>query len=348
MERPVMNPMYSEQEGPAQERPRLTLVRMIRGVVRLITWILTVDIFFWRRGPELKVEDGSPVVRLMRAMAFRLVFVPFVLVFLVGAYVYIATHPVVHPSYVDPMSFGIYYDPVNYVSSDNIRLEGWFIPTIDARVVLEKKEAALQKRPPVVVLVHGHGESRQRMLELVRPLHDAGYAVLVAGLRGSGGSRMVGSTFGYREAQDVKAAVEMLRRRQDIDASRIALIGTGSGANAALWTASQDLNLGAVVLDRPVTNLGEALAEQMGPMPKWLTWIRPSCKWAFEIAYRVDAEDGTLAREVRELGDRPVLWMNQNDHGSSCFSRRGLEQTALFIDTHLSKSAPKTAAVETK
>ena len=108
------------------------------------------------------------------------------------------------------------------------------------------------------------------MLPLMRPLHNAGFVVLAVSLRGCGESGPAAVTFGLNEAQDVQAAVEMLRRRPFVDGNHIGLIGIGTGATACLLAADRDASLHALVLDHPLHNFDEAVAHHLAPEQSYL------------------------------------------------------------------------------
>src|SRR5262249_29813903 len=145
-------------------------------------------------------------------------------------------------------SQGVYYDPVNFLSDDGARLEGWLVPVVDAKKVLEEKDQIIGKRYPAVVLVHDFAGSRQQLLPMVQPLHNAGFVVLAMNLRGTTQSAREAQTFGIKEAMDVKAAVDMLRRRLFVDPAKIAVVGIGTGANAAMIAGRNDPSIAALVL----------------------------------------------------------------------------------------------------
>ena len=163
------------------------------------------------------------------------------------------------------------------------------MPLVDASAVLVQKEEALRHKHPAAVLVHDFANSRQQMLPLIRPLHQAGFIVLVVGLRGSGPGG-IGSTFGLCESMDVKAAVEMLRRRSFVDPQKIAILGIGTGATAALLAAKDDPQLAALVLDHPLHDAPAAIAQRLIPDQPLLQWMQPLCKWGFELYYRADID----------------------------------------------------------
>src|SRR5260370_1169386 len=83
---------------------------------------------------------------------------------------------------------------------------------LDARRVLDQKEKWIAEKFPAVILAHDYGASRQQMLPLVAPVHQAGFVVLVLQLRGSALGGQAGSTFGLKESGDVKAGVNLLRK----------------------------------------------------------------------------------------------------------------------------------------
>ena len=174
----------------------------------------------FRTVSRLKIENPNPLARLFQIVFYRLLFAPILLVLLVAAMVFLGTHPDPVPTVIDPVVQGIYYDPITFPSQDGTRLESWLVPYVDAKVVLAEKKKPLQEKRPAVILVHDFGYSRQEMLPLIQPLHNAGFVVLAVTLRGCGESGPASVTFGLNESQDVTAAVQMLRRRPFIDPHR--------------------------------------------------------------------------------------------------------------------------------
>ena len=241
---------------------------------------------------------------------YRLAFAPLLLVIFLTAVVLAATHPGRSIQGADPLSFGVYYDPVNFLADDGAHLDGWLVPVIDAKRVLEEKELVLGKHYPAVVLVHDFASSRQQLLPLVQPLHDAGFVVLVMNLRGAGSLSGEAQTFGIREATDIKAGVDMLRRRSFVDPARIALIGMGTGANACAIAGRNDPSIVALVLAAPVANFDEAFADRVGPEHTWLHPLHNLFRWTFETMYGVDASDLDMKNFAMLIEQRHVLMTN--------------------------------------
>jgi len=257
--------------------------------------------------------------------------------------VYAGTHPPSELTITDPAAEGIYYDPVTFLSADGTRLEAWLVPLFDAKKINEEKEKALKSKQPAVVLVHDYGASRSQLLPLVRPLHDAGMVVLAVGLRGCAPSGMQAQTFGINESDDVIAAVEMLRRRQFIDGTRIGVLGVGTGATAVLIAAERDSAIAAIVIENPVMGSDQVIADRIGPHHEWLKWMRPLCKWAFEIGYHVDADELDFGRFKELLAQRPVYQVD-GATGSPAVARPATaNQVAVFLGEHLVKKEESVA-----
>jgi pimeloyl-ACP methyl ester carboxylesterase len=274
----------------------------------------------------------------VRGLFYRLALMPVLLALVIGALVYTGTHPPHVPTVSDPAMYGIYFDPVTFLSADGTRLEAWLVPLFDARKINEEKEKAFKKRQPAVVLVHDYGSSRAQLLPLIRPLHDAGMVVLAIGLRGCGGSGAgAANTFGLNESQDIIAGVEMLRRRQFIDGERIAVIGIGTGATAALLAAKQDPAIAALVIEDPVDSADFVISTRIGPRQPWLHWMQPLCKWAFEIAYHVDTDELNIDRYKELMQQRPVHMIDGDSGSPACVRPPSVEQIKYFLSKHLAE-----------
>lgn len=337
MERPIMHPSFVEDAHPKRMSWRERL-RPVWHALQICGRILFRSMI--RRGPSLRIEVGSRTTRILRGVCYRMLFVPLLMAMFAAVLVYTGTHPPQMAAAMDPTVNGIYYDPVMFLAEDGVQLEGWMVPVMDARRVLAEKEKALSMRSPAVVLAHDFGCSRQQMLPLVTPLHEAGYVVLAVGLRGSNISGSYGSTFGLNESSDVKAAVDQLRKTPFVDTRRIAVIGLGTGGTASLLATLKDPGIAAMVIDRPVHSFDEVLSERIAPNQPYLKWIAPMCKWTFEIAYRVNARDMDLDHCFHELTSRPgkALPMLVFDGEKEAILRRAKgKQIVDFLDSAMPK-----------
>jgi pimeloyl-ACP methyl ester carboxylesterase len=286
------------------------------------------------------VDETTPRRRFVRDLLYRLALLPPCVILIAAALVYTRTHP---PSAAqggsDPLTQGVFYEPVNLLSEDGVRLEAWLVPALDASQVLAEGNQSLHDRWPAVVLVHGFGMSRQQVLPLVAPLHMRGYVVLVLATRGSGGeTAAAGQTFGLNESMDVKAAVDLLRRRPFVDGSQIAIVGIGSGANAAVLDAEHDPKLAALVLDSPAQTGDQALEQNLLSQWPMFKCLFPICKVAFAVGYGVDIDELDLDQYGRVLAARPTLLMRWPQDTQNIIPPQRVAQITEFLGNALTKT----------
>ena len=131
-----------------------------------------------------------------------------------------------------------------------------------------------------VLLLHGIHGDRRDMADRARFLNDQGYAVLLIDLPGQGASTASFVTFGLREADGVRAALEELRRRAP--GQKIGVIGVSLGA-ASLVLCRDCPPVDAVVLESMYPTIEEAVANRLrmrlgpvgGPLSALLLWQLP-------------------------------------------------------------------------
>ncbi|MDT8897930.1 alpha/beta fold hydrolase [Thermanaerothrix sp. 4228-RoL] len=144
-----------------------------------------------------------------------------------------------------PSILKVDYEKVEFLTSDGLTLRGWFFPAADPAA-------------PAILYAPATAKDQRQGLSLVRPLHEAGYHVLLFSYRGSGesdGNRFVFS-YGARESQDVDAAVRYLVETRGITC--IGGIGHSAGAVALILSAARNPNLHAVVAAAPFPSLEDA------------------------------------------------------------------------------------------
>jgi len=307
MQRPILDPTFNDPAPAKAKAPKKRRFAWVGKVLLKFFHLLILDPLGKRR--QLRIEDGTRLQRFFHGLTYRLALVPMLLVLFLVALVLAATHPGRTNVGADPLAFGVHYDPVSFLSEDNVKLEAWLVPAFDAKDVIREGEKALQKRWPAVVLVHDFAGSRQQLLPLVKPLHERGFVVLLLALRGGQSLTGDAQTFGLKESMDVNAAVEMLRRRAFVDSGKIAVLGVGTGANASLLAAKKDPQLAALVLSNPVDGFDSAFARRVGENRTWLPPLRTMFRWTFQVMYSVDAEDLNMSNFKELIAARAVLIM---------------------------------------
>lgn len=152
-------------------------------------------------------------------------------------------------------------------SADGLETRGWYI-------------APSRSPAPAMLVVHGYGGRRDRMLEVAAFLHRAGYGIAMMDLRQHGDSPDAAVTFGIREAQDVAPYLDFLASRPEHHGHDIGIIGCSLGAVTSLRLASLDPRVAAVVADSPFDSLSrQAWWRIQKEVPRALV---PYC-WFFTI-----------------------------------------------------------------
>lgn len=311
MQRPVMDPMQMLVEddspvhaGPHPSRLRAGMGQVARGVKWAARLMASRPFPIRRRDPE----DARPVVeRLAKWVGYRMLFMPIFIALAAAALVFRGTHPIRLASDTLPEVPGVFYETTQFAGPDGYPLMAWFVPVVDAKRVIELKNKVFKDKQAAVVLVHDYNATPSQMTPLIGPLHEQGLVVMVVGLRGEGRGRVAAQTFGLNESSDVRGAIAELRKRPTVDGDHIALVGIGSGANAAVLAAAQEPGVRAMVLVNPWETPEQMIAARIGPERAGLRWMQQVSKWAFEIAYHVDADDLNLASFRETLAGRATL-----------------------------------------
>lgn len=111
-------------------------------------------------------------------------------------------------------------------------------------------------RRPVLIVSHGAGEFKENYLEMASSLAKRGVSCLLLDMHGHGESGGHAFHVSMREwVADIRAALDYLGARADMDPAKIGAFGLSSGGTAILETAVVDLRLAALVaLDATVMN----------------------------------------------------------------------------------------------
>jgi uncharacterized protein len=121
---------------------------------------------------------------------------------------------------------------VAFASGSGANVHGWWCP--------------IQNDRGIVLLLPGIRANRLNMIDRARFLRRAGYSVLLIDFQATGETKGDHITFGWKESQDVLAAMNFLRQTDRSD--HIAIIGSSLGGVAALL-ATPPLKVDALVLE---------------------------------------------------------------------------------------------------
>ena len=204
----------------------------------------------------------------------RVAFYSLVLLFLVPlAFCHVMTRPFRQPA--SPPRAGFIE---GYVISDGLRLRTWTRPGSPAR--------------PAVVIVHGVGDRLESFVGEGLQFAERGHTVLLLDTRGHGGSEGDRITLGAREREDVRAAMDRLRR-DGMAPAGLLLVGHSMGAVAVLRAAAGQTDVRAVIVEAPYDTFRETIARHAAlfyHLPRWMPIIPVSIAFA-EWRTGFDADD---------------------------------------------------------
>ena len=102
--------------------------------------------------------------------------------------------------------------------------------------------------PPVLIISHGAGEFKENYIEMSEALAKRGIASLALDMHGHGDSGGVHYQIDMKEwTADIRAAVDFIETRADLDAKRIGALGLSSGGTAILEAGVQDQRIKALI-----------------------------------------------------------------------------------------------------
>src|SRR6202795_1324570 len=237
--------------------------------------------------------------RILTAILALLFFAILATAGVAGFLVYRIVKPERTSSEINLQSFPGRPDAVQFTVLNNQPRDGWFFPGL--------------RGAPTIVLCHGYGSSRGELLTLVSALQDHQYNVFVFDFAAHGGNDGI-TTFGYREADEVRAAVDTVAARNDVDPARLGLWGYNLGAYAALREAENDHRIRALVLDS-VYDLPEQMVKigversGLGGFPLMVRSAQFSFTW-LNYKYR---EDPPLSKKLNTLAGIPKLFIEASD-----------------------------------
>jgi pimeloyl-ACP methyl ester carboxylesterase len=177
--------------------------------------------------------------------------------------------------------------------------EGWFFPGL--------------RGAPTIVLCHGYESSRGELLTLESALQDHQYNVFIFDFAAHGANPGM-STLGYREADEVRAAVDVVAARSDVDPARFGMWGYNLGAYAALREAENDKRIRALVVDsvydqpKQMVKVGVE-RNGLGGFP----FMVRAAELSFEYLNYAHREDPPVSRKLATLAGVPTLYIQAVD-----------------------------------
>jgi uncharacterized protein len=197
-----------------------------------------------------------------------------------------------------PGDRGFPYEDVELVTSDGLRLSGWYIPS---------------RNTAAVAMVHDAGASRWSLLSQAVLLARQGYGVLLFDTRGNGISDGDAMDLGWYGGRDVAAAVSYLAERYDVDRTKIGLVGVGRGGDAALEVTGTDDRVRSVVAEGPGRRTPFDAFTLIGEPLRWPQAFAETVEFTTAGFLRQGLPPGSLRSSVLDVAPRSALLVGEMD-----------------------------------
>jgi uncharacterized protein len=196
--------------------------------------------------------------------------------------------------------------------------EGWFFPGL--------------RGAPTVIVCHGYLSQRADVLTLVTALQDHQFNVFLFDFAGHGTS-LGFTTLGYRETGELRAAVQALSVRDDVDPSHFGLWGVDLGGYVVLEVAGSDSRISAFAVDDPYDDPRQML--QIEVKKSGLTvlpYVGQFCDFGFRALNFEFRHEPPVSRHLARTRGTPKLFILSDD-------RPALAQDAMQL--YVSSPDPK-------
>lgn len=213
-------------------------------------------------------------------MKIMLVFltIPLICYCLQAYLLHLVQHCPRHRESVDPGRYQLPFQQVRVKTANRKILCGWLIPA-----------PATATPAPGIVLLHGWGGNAATLLPLAPLLHQAGFCQLLLAARGHGASDADGYPSMVKFARDLEAGLDWLEARQEIDGSRLFVLGHSLGGAAALLVGSTRPDLAAIVSIAAFAHSIPVLRQKMSSygIPYWPCgwWLLRLMQWHLGVTY---------------------------------------------------------------
>jgi pimeloyl-ACP methyl ester carboxylesterase len=220
-----------------------------------------------------------------------------------GYLVYRMVSPARSHSQMDLQNFPGHPQLLNFTVNGEGPRDAWFFPGL--------------KSAPTIVLCPAYESSRGELVTLASALQDQQYNVLVFDFsaHGSSGGR---STLGFQEVAELRAAMNAVANRGDVDVNRFGLWGVNLGAYVALSEATNDRRVRAIAAESPYDRPSVMVAVQvsrsgLGRLPLItrfsqliFRWLNPQFRNVPPLDRQIAKLSG-VAQLYLESPDEPVL-----------------------------------------
>jgi uncharacterized protein len=189
--------------------------------------------------------------------------------------------------------------PFSFPLADGGAREGWYFPG--------------QRGAPTVIVCHGYLSQRADVLTLVTALQEHQFNVFLFDFTGHGTSSGA-TTLGYRETAELRAALQALSARDDVDPRHFGLWGVDMGGYAALEVASTDRRITAFAVDNAYDDPRDKLRmEVMRSGLATLPFVVRACDFGFRWLNPSFRHEPPVSTRLARTKGIPKLFVESDD-----------------------------------
>ena len=219
---------------------------------------------------------------------------------------------------ITPENLGLQYEEVSFQTSDNVILQGWFIPRQISGQVVDSAESA-----KTIIALHGWPADKGNILPFLSFLNQT-YNLFVFDFRYLGQSEGRYSTVGVKETEDLKAALRYLQSR---GIEEVGVWGFSMGGAVALMTAPSSPEIKAIVSEASYASLDRMALEAFRiPLLKYPLAFTMNL-WT-KVFFGISLYDVSPVQSARQL-QIPVLLIHSTTDRVIPFSHAQLLKEAL-------------------
>jgi uncharacterized protein len=189
-------------------------------------------------------------------------------------------------------------------ANDGVGIAAWYLPAA----------SGVGPSGPTVILAHGWGSNKSRMLSRAELLQPE-YNLVLLDFRNHGQSGETDTTQGVREASDLRAIIDWLVEEKEPE--RIAIFGVSMGGASALRAAARDARVDALVVESTHATLAHAAQARLDRAGYPLS---VPGSWAILLGTLLrTGEDVTVADPLASIGrldGRPLLLVSAGSDDS--------------------------------
>ena len=235
----------------------------------------------------------------------------------------------------NPKHYGLNYERVSFSTEDGLTLRGWFIPAESASLDRPAHGKGNKDTCATILFGHGYPFDKANILRHALFLHSR-FNLLLFDFRYFGESEGTYTTAGLLETRDVKAAVEYVKGREDVDPTRIGAMGFSMSASS--FILARQLGVKAIVADSPYASLEKVVQRQFFFFPGPTKWpLVALTKVYARLLLGLKLGDAVPADVVGEL-KIPLLLIHGDadsqiplEHSREIFAKANPASTELWI-----------------